>query len=674
LTTGVPTAGINGCFGALHGSEDEDDMPSSELREELHDALEPGNVLFVLMDGDWSTNEQVARALATTSFAAEEIGVQVHAPDFGFMTETVDGNEVQSRLGYDDWFVREYGTNREVWPTADEVMLRVMALPKVPLADLEATHRFSMSKLGRFNDSFVDKTDRGNATQWLRLIGKQNVHHLRDKNEWLLWNADRRRWVNQGGFPSEAVNEVARYYYRLADRYSARAAELVTDDKTKGDELKAKAATLRKWANGRCSSVAGREALLKDAASRIGIAVTTADFDPDGDLMAFQNGIVDLRTGEFREEEQKDLIYRRAKVNYPVDGQEPTGPSADRIKQFLAEITALAHGSPAPDRLRWLQRRLGAAARGRNSLNSFEIWAGEGSNGKSVLAKLVESTFGAYATSVPAGVLLTSPGKGRDPEAATPFLMTTVGVRFALMSETRDTDHLDVQKVKHITGGDTQAGRGNYQNAVSFEPTATYFLLTNHVPHVANVDAALIDRLSINRFMCRWRRSGAVIEARDGEHSSLPAADSWFVDKAPQDQIALAWFAWWVVQGSVAYEREGLGDVPADVKAIIREYLADQDVLGHWIEESTRIVFKPSGRVRASAVYHDYKNWCEKNGKQPVSANILTKRILERWPGQITNVRSNGSHLVGLTENLMVYDPAAAPRQVYGSASDGSAA
>lgn len=636
LTTGIPTMVMDSCNDfAENGGDSEDGAQARTVRLDILDGLRPGKVHLAMFDGDWATNPDVARALATFALELDSYGVQARFPDFGM-------DDSGKKQGYDDWFVAKYGTDREFWPLPEDVIKAIFALPQVPVTELEEAKKWSLATLDRFNQSYTDLSDRGNASLLLRLLGKSNVRYLKDVGEWVHWNGS--RWVNVGPTPYEMTNVVSRYYLLRAQRLELMAAAMPADEEheERRKALKREAAAKHKWAESKCSSVPGRQAMLKDAAERRSVQAKLSDFDTDGDLLAVPNGVVDLRTGEVRPERQEDLILKRCAVAY--DGVEPTGEGAYRARHFVEGITGLRHGEVAQDRERWLQMRIGAALRGRNALQQMEIWHGKGANGKSVLAKTLTAALGDYAATVPAGALLTS-ARGRDPESASPFLVRAIGTRVVFASETSDTAYLDEPRVKMLTGGDKINVRGNYQDGGEYAVTFTLVLLTNPLPNVAEGDAALWDRLAPFPFLVRWRRAG-VLSATDGDDESMPEADQWLqnVMAEGRDPDALRWLLWWSIQGGVAWGREGLPkSPPADLVRNAEAYRGAQDKLGRWLDDMGYEIVGPSkGSTPSTEVFGSYQHWCDGEGIKAGSAPTFSKRLIEYAKGQIESGKSNG--------------------------------
>lgn len=618
ITTGIPAVGLHSCNGWKEdGSDDElDSGPDRQLRVQLRAALASSKVHGVLIDGDWKTNPNVGAALGTYQMELECLGIQVLLLD------------LSGYGGYDDWFVKTYGADRAAWPSPAEVTKAILKLPRIDAGKLPVSRNYMLGTQDRFNRGLVDFTDRGRATQWLRLMGPKNVRFLTDSKQWAFWSVG--RWNLQSGVPLEDVNSLTLYYARKSTEIAAAAAALPEGDKRVA--LDEEAAEYSKQAQ-RSSSNASRKAVLDDVASRAAQKATLASFDADPDVLAVVDGkVITLRDGGVRDERQDDLILNRAAAGYT--GEEPAGDGAEQARRFVREITSVAHGVPNPEKERWMQARLGAALRGKCTLGSLEIWIGRGANGKSVLADLVQSVLGDYAVTLPAATLM-SQLDGRSAEAASPFMIRAVNKRAIFTSESKDTDYLDVPKVKLLTGvNDKIAMRANYGDAAEYRVTFTIFLLTNSLPNVAQNGEAVWDRLAPLSFDLRWKRPGV-------DDASLPEADTRLSERLVKDSTARDWLLWWMVSGGVAYEREGLPTKPASVKALTTDYRGEQDVIGHWMG-SSGYELDPDGQVEAKVAYASFKErQLAEGARNAWNQRLFGHRLRERFP-DITRHESNG--------------------------------
>ena len=211
ITTGIPTLAIDSCWGFGESVEDDSGLRVKDLHTDIMQQLMPGQSHLVLFDGDWSTNDGVRLALATYKMLLEEQGAKLKFKDIGT-------NEHAAKLGYDDWFVECYGTDRALWPTQSEVLSRVITgLQDIPNEELlGGAQSFALNRPDRFSKAYLDLTDRGAGSLMCKLVGIDNFRYCKDTEEWIVWNTKTNRWNNLGGMPYGFIDIAAQHYLKRA--------------------------------------------------------------------------------------------------------------------------------------------------------------------------------------------------------------------------------------------------------------------------------------------------------------------------------------------------------------------------------------------------------------------------------------------------------------------------
>ena len=625
-------------FGEVQGEDGEN---SRALHTDLLSVVRPGLQMRVIA----SVQKDTMPRMATFRMLMLEEGVDVRAfalPD--------------NAASFGEWALSKWGS-RDHWPTGDnltKVMFgkqgELLPIPDDELAN--AARTYTMSNAERFGRFHLDLTDRGAGSYILSKLGRGGFFFLRDRREWVQWKGG--AWRSIGGEPISLIDVAAHGYLQRSDVLNRQAEYLdeqasAEKEPERRKELTADAKRKRTDAAAfyarhlQLSSTHGRGAVLKDLQGREEVATYSGNFDADGWLLGVRNGVIDLRTGALRESRKEDMMFRRCPTRYIPGAKHP------KIDKLLREMTAVGYVKDGPEwmglvdgyhldanRQRWLQRRMGAAVIGGNKLTSLEIRHGIGSNGKSVEANMLEATFGkagtgvgenGYAVTVPAGAIM-SAYHSKDPDAATPYLATTVGARFLLMNESRDTDKLNEQLIKGVTGGSAVPYRGLYKGAASFLPQFTPFLYTNHLPQVVEGGDAIWDRLAPMEYKMRWARPNA----NEEDKRRLPPEDIWFRDVAPVCDEAREAFLAWLVEGCVAWQNEGLGDIPADIILSVHGYRENSDVFRAWMEDE-QFTLDAGGFVPSDDLYFSYSNWTKRNGNQPPAKTVFVKRLLEQCGG-----------------------------------------
>lgn len=333
------------------------------------------------------------------------------------------------------------------------------------------------------------------------------------------------------------------------------------------------------------------------------LAVSPDRLDADPWLLNCRNGVVNLRTGEFRGHDPGDLLTKVCGTEYRPNAGCP------RWCDFMREI--FQHDS---ELIEFVQRCCGLSLVGEVIEHLLLLLYGPGANGKSVLQEVLGEVNGDYAYTCPAFVLLKSKND-RHPAEQAEFH----GRRFVTAAEPDAGRGLAEETVKHLTGGDTITARRMKEDFWSFKPSHTIWLACNHKPTVSGRDHGIWRRLRLIPFNQRFDV--------DGTQPDLPRADPDLRNKLRRE---LPGILQWCLVGLQDYLANGL-DIPATVLDASSEYQRENDTLQQFIDECCDT--KPTAKVQASKLYAAYQKWCEQSGiKHPWSSTRFGREIEEIYP------------------------------------------
>jgi putative DNA primase/helicase len=209
--------------------------------------------------------------------------------------------------------------------------------------------------------------------------------------------------------------------------------------------------------------------LLAESESEVVLAVVELDADPY--ILGVQNGIVDLRTGTFRQARREDYVTKRACTSYDANARCP------KWEAFLEKVLT-------GELIRYLQRVCGYILTGSTAEEEMFVLWGLGANGKSTFRETIFALLGDYAVGADASLLITNKKSG----SATPDVARLYGRRLVTINETEQNALLNEARVKFITGNDVITARNLYEKLFDFVPTHKTILTTNHKPIVRCTD------------------------------------------------------------------------------------------------------------------------------------------------------------------------------------------
>ena len=419
-------------------------------------------------------------------------------------------------------------------------------------------------------------TDLGNARRFVARY-RGAVLYCEAWGRWFLW--DSMRWAED-----ERLEIMARAADLIRSLYAV--AKKIKDE----DERKAFLSHLIKSESHRSI-----HAMVTLAKSDRTVARHPDDFDNDQWLCAVKNGTLDLRTGQLRSHDQKDMITKLAPVVYD--------PSA-RCPNWLAFLDMIMLGRQSL--ADFLKRALGSSLTGITSDKAmFILYGPGGDNGKSTMVEVIEMLLGNYARRTPVETFL------KKREGSIPNDIARLrGARFVWAAENDRGVRLAESLIKEMTGGDRMAARFLHGEFFEFMPTFKIWFATNHKPTIRG-DAAIWRRLKLVPF------DYTIPKDRQKKRHEVMA----------MFQSELPGILNWAIEGCLEWQRDGLG-VPDEVINATREYESEQDTFSMFLEE--KCVRVANARVLSLALYREYKTWAEEHGETAASHKTFASLMSER--------------------------------------------
>lgn len=313
------------------------------------------------------------------------------------------------------------------------------------------------------------------------------------------------------------------------------------------------------------------------------------------------NKIVNLRDGTVRYRTKDDLFTYFCNV-------EPTETKTDLFKNFISSIMC-----DNDENIKYLQKILGYCITGETSSQCFFIFYGAGSNGKSLLLKLLQKTLNKAYKTTSRKIFINS---GRD---AGPELCDIKNARLLGFSETKKNDILNDDIIKMITGNDQIQARELYKNPILFTLISKLIMATNHKPSFDGCDRAMVRRLNYVPFIASFVDNPTLTNEylinRDLENNIESMLDEFFT---------------FCLEGAKQWYQKPLFDPPEDIKKEKNKYILSQNSVGNWFIERVETVLK--AKLKRSDCFNDYIKFCDDNGITPVKKKELFE-ILPSYTG-----------------------------------------
>ena len=342
--------------------------------------------------------------------------------------------------------------------------------------------------------------------------------------------------------------------------------------------------------------------IMREAAEIFYDSEFIKNMDTNKYLMCFNNGVVDFANKRFREGYPEDYITKSTKIDFveECDLTEENKASYLETKNQIVEFMNKLF--PIPDLNKYMWDHLSSCLIGANKNQTFNVYHGSGSNGKSILADLMSVTLGEYKGTVPITLVTDARGKigGTSDE-----VLKLKGVRYAVMQEPSKGVKLNEGIMKELTGGDPLQARGLYSESEIFEPQFNLVVCTNNLFDIESNDDGTWRRIRKCDFKAKFVDEG---EKYSDETPFVFPKDKSLKDKLPSFAPVFA---------SLLVERAYLtGGIVEDCETVLQasnKYRNGQDHITAFINEMIIQTYDKKDKIGKSGLTSAFKQWFEQS-------------------------------------------------------------
>ena len=337
--------------------------------------------------------------------------------------------------------------------------------------------------------------------------------------------------------------------------------------------------------------------------------------DANKDLIAFNNGVMDLTTMAFRDGKPDDCITFSTGIDYDVDKEHYEYTAWPLVEKFIRQVL------PDQEVREYFVNHLATNLIGGNPVQKFHILTGSGSNGKSMIMNLMTKALGDYACTVPIS-LFTQQRKSSG--NAAPEVIRLKGRRFVTMQEPDEAIALNTGLMKEITSGEKMYARDLFKSGCEFEVQAKFHLACNDKPKINTTDGGTWRRLMVINFVSKFVAN--------------PVAPNEF----PLDesiQFAVNSFEWATpfLSYLVHILKTGTGlrklVAPAKVMEYTSEYRNENDAIAKFIDEKIRKIEagEDIDQLDKTKLRQVFKTWKDQNEFKTLLPADMIKRMEEKF-------------------------------------------
>ncbi|NVK02595.1 MAG: hypothetical protein HWE12_13695 [Oceanospirillaceae bacterium] len=333
------------------------------------------------------------------------------------------------------------------------------------------------------------------------------------------------------------------------------------------------------------------------------------------DAINVLNGELHLKTNRWQLSPHNPQSYYQSVVPIEYD----RAATAPRFQQFLTEV--FDGDDDAQEKAQCVLEMLGYTLVAHCKYEAFIVLIGQGANGKSVLLDLLRQMLGnAFSAVQPIQFNNKFQRAGMQGKLAN------------IVSELPQGGMLPDDVVKAMVSGESVTVERKNQDPFEYNPFATLWFGTNHMPHTRDHSEGVFRRGRILQFN----------NCFDGSNRDPNLTDKLFSERAGILNLALDAYAQVVTNGRVI-------DPPSSLAAK-QMWSYNSDQIAQFISEE--VVVEAGARIRRSTLYERYRGWTYAAGiTKPYGKNQFFQRIREK---RFKEVKSSGEfYFEGIKPNIV---------------------
>jgi P4 family phage/plasmid primase-like protien len=342
--------------------------------------------------------------------------------------------------------------------------------------------------------------------------------------------------------------------------------------------------------------------------------------DANPQLLCFNNGVYDFDIKAFRKGKPDDYLSKSTNINYVKLDEIKHKKITDEIYDFMYKLF------PNKELNKYMWDHLASTLIGENNDQTFNIYNGSGSNGKSKLVELMGYCLGDYKATVPI-TLITA--KRNSIVGTSSEVVQLKGGRYAVMQEPSKGDKINEGIMKEITGGDPLQGRALFKDSITFIPQFKLVVCTNTLLDIGSNDDGTWRRICVCEFISRFAKKSDFQDDREHQYE---------LDKKLKDKFS----KWAPIFMSIMIERAIITDglVNNDCAAVKSSSLSYRNTQDYYSEFVTDKVKKtPGGKVKETSLYEVFKGWFQlHHGKNTPKGRELFEYMNTKYGKKVKGV------------------------------------
>ena len=346
-------------------------------------------------------------------------------------------------------------------------------------------------------------------------------------------------------------------------------------------------------------------------------------------LLCFKNGVQDFKEKRFRKGYPEDYLSKCTNMEFRPFDKIKDVQIMEEIKDYLKKLF------PIQEACDYVWKHLASILIGDTAKTQcLHYYTGGGSNGKSMLIKLLELILGEYATGLDVSFFVSDrPTRGKP----TPELVNLISARLCITSEPTEGERLNEGPMKQLTSGtDKISYRGLYkEDQLSFVPQVHPIIMSNHYLPVTSRDHGTWRRIRVIKFESKF--VDVPVYDDPDEPYQFKKEDSF-------DEKFNTWAGVFMAMlVEIAYEMQGSLPICDIIMKYSKEYQKKEDFITEYILDNL-MAGGPNDRIKKTQVSTHFSAWyfemfqSKQPGKTQELFSAIEKHFRVKYKGEYRGI------------------------------------
>jgi len=380
----------------------------------------------------------------------------------------------------------------------------------------------------------------------------------------------------------------------------------------------------------KCRNNSGKHSILEELKTLYKRDKFVDNLDINPYILCCNNGVIDFENRIFREGKPSDMCSISTCYDYisleEIKNDEKLNKDFENLMEFFDQLFVIT------DIKEYVFEHLASSLIGLCKEQDFNYYIGKGSNGKSMLVKLMSMMLGQYYGIAPTSLICS---KKADLGSCTSEIALLRGLRYVVMQEPSKGENINEGVMKGLTGDDPIFCNPKFKDPFDFLPMFHLIICANFTLDIKSNDNGTWRRIKVVDFLSNFKDNNDINEVFEFK-KNIDLTKNFGIWK----KILLAFLT------EKAYILQGKVNTNEVIENATQKYRDEQDRIGLFIKNNLDLTLDKKDKINLDDLDYEFKKWYEMKYRAKKGSKELLDRLEDEY-----NISYNNNYIFGIKIN-----------------------